>query len=263
MQERAAKNCIAVILVICCVFAFFCACDNISGATAKKQDVTVFVEDLQYKFSFSENEIATIKPSATPVKSGYFLKGYYDKRNGGTKYFDCNGKSTTLWNFSYPDVFYAQWVSVDGFTVLDGVKWNGNTFSFSGSRVLSANITEENMDRYSAVAGNLDGKVHITFSFKMSCPPNSGFGNDPNRVVERRIVFQDADDSSAEAFFTKTVELKGLDYNEISFSTECSARVFGKNTFNNSNSLAIFIKLIGSDFYPTYIKDLCLTATFV
>lgn len=46
----------------------------------------------------------------TPTRVGYTFVGYYDKRNGGTKYYDSKGKSAHVWDKPNPATLYAHWV---------------------------------------------------------------------------------------------------------------------------------------------------------
>lgn len=254
------KKIVTILVLVAVLFSVFavlsgCSAEDSSWpprALTKKITLTVHVDDEEYEVDAYVGKEVNIAMQAYTAKTGYYLTGYYDSEVGGQMYFDSDGNSSSVWSKSYPTEFYAQWKSVDNFVLANGGRWE-NSFEYFGQQYLTMNFTDG--FKKSAIVGNRSRNVHITLSFKIQCPAYAGFGNDPNQDVSRAVFVVDKKDSSAEIYAKKYFTVHGLEYNEFSFDFVVSARVFSESSYNNKKSLAVFFKFIGSDYYPTNLKE--------
>ncbi len=254
------KKVLTILVLIAVLFSAFAVLSGCSPedsswpprALTKKITLTVHVDDETYKVDAYVGKEVSVAMQAITAKTGYYLTGYYDSESGGQMYFDSDGQSVSVWSKSYPTEFYAQWESVDNFVLANGASWK-DTYKYFGERYLTFHCTDG--FKRSAIAGNRSRNVHITLSFKIQCPAYAGFGNDPNKDIDRAVFITDKNDSTAEIYAKKYFTVHGLEYNEFSLDFTVSARVFTESSFNNKKSLAVYLKWLGSDYYPTYIKD--------
>lgn len=254
------KKILTILIFIAVLFSTFAVLSGCSPedsswpprALTKKITLTVHVDDETYKVDAYVGKEVSVAMQAITAKTGYYLTGYYDSESGGQMYFDSDGQSVSVWSKSYPTEFYAQWENVDNFVLANGVSWK-DTYNYFGERYLSFHCTDG--FKRSAIAGNRSRNVHITVSFKIQCPAYAGFGNDPNKDIDRALFITDKNNSAAEIYAKKYFTVHGLEYNEFSLDFTVSARVFTESSFNNKKSLAVYLKWLGSDYYPTYIKD--------
>lgn len=246
-----------MVLIACSMLATLSGCDSLFGITKQNvKTLSIHIGEKVYEKEVFVGDEVEFLPTEIPTKSGYYLTGYFDSQSGGTEYLDCNGKSNGIWKEEDPTTLYAQWESVDNFCIVKGGYWE-NTYKYFGEKVLSMSIgTDKNMNKVSAIAGNLDRRVKVVFSFKISCPSYAGWGDDPDKDITRMFYFQDANDSGAEIFAKKSFSVHGLEYNEFSFDIECDAHTFRKRSEHKTQFFTMYIKFLGSDYYPTYVKDM-------
>ena len=198
---------LALVIVLGCIG--LTACDSISGI-----ELTVYTNGVPETYKAGLNKTVTINPG---TKNGYYLKGYYTAEVGGEKYFDVNGESLSVWNKSFPTVFYAQWESIKGFESATD-SWD-KTYTFSphfGSATSNPGtkfgweITDEAKN---LVMGNLDANLLITVTGKIKTP------------VGMTIRLQDTNGSNAEVFYSK--DIPSCDnYEEFVVLAQCSAKIF-------------------------------------
>lgn len=110
--------------------------------SANEYDVTLDYNDGS---GVSENVVATYGsalPRITPPKrKGFTFLGYFDQREGGTKYYTAAGNSQRTWNKTSDTTLYAQWEFKWGFIkrfidnnaehciICKGIKrWNGSSW---------------------------------------------------------------------------------------------------------------------------------------
>ncbi len=255
------KKYFAIFIIIVILFSMLALLNGCSPednswpprALTKKITLTIHDSDEIYTVpAYVGKEVSVARQTITS-KLGYYLKGYYDSKTGGQMYFDSDGRSVSVWSNNYPTTFYAQWENVDNFVLANNIAWN-DTYKFFGERYLSFHCTDG--IKKSAIAGNRSRNVHITVRFKIQCPAYAGFGNDPNKTLDRALFIVDKNDTSAEIYAKKYFSVYGLDYNEVSLDFTVNARVFTESNYNKKQSLAVFLKFIGSQYYPTYIKDI-------
>ena len=225
---------LALVIVLGCIG--LTACDSISGI-----ELTVYTNGVPETYKAGLNKTVTINPG---TKNGYYLKGYYTAEVGGEKYFDVNGESLSVWNKSFPTVFYAQWESIKGFE--SATKSWDNTYTFSphfGSATsnpgtkFSWEITDEAKN---LVMGNLDANLRIRVTGKIKAP------------VTMKIRLQDTNSSNAEVFesFTLSDETPSGNYNDFIVIAVCPAKIF-------KDDYIMYLNFVGGfSFSDVSLKDM-------
>lgn len=123
------------------------------------QEITVYNGNTPVNYTLTYGEVAQIDCFA---KAGYYFTGAYDSEENGEKYFDIDGKSTSVWTAGKPDVYYARFESVStiAFTQTqheeDPLSW------LTGSRWIEFSFDQALIN---AVQGNLDKKLSVKIEF--------------------------------------------------------------------------------------------------
>lgn len=269
-MKKIITSTMIIIIVICLCFTSTGCMDFLFSALGLGSDesennkivLQIHVNEETLSVNAYEDEQVTIEKLA--IKQGYYLTGYFDAPEGGTKYFDSNGNSLSVWSKNNPTEFYAQWANVDNYMIKDSVTWD-NTYSFSSSKLLG--FYTINSATISAIDGNLSRTIRFTLSFKASCPAyTAGWGDDPNKQSVRYLKIVDTDDSSAESFYTQKFIINGLEYNDYSFDIDISARAFSKTTKEFKDARIVYFKFYAPDSiirYSTYLKDVQITSMYI
>ncbi len=162
MKKLIRVNIIAV--TMCLLFSFMTGCNLFSGGNETgegftQSTITLYNEENLMQYIAKYGEKATI---SIPSKKGYYFEGYFDSREGGTKYIDSEGNSLLNWEKSFPTVLYAHWndlsTLVQEVTVFDNEPESGG---MSGQRSATVRLSSE---LKSAIKSNFDGKIKIEYS---------------------------------------------------------------------------------------------------
>ena len=143
----------------------FVACSTFSNPSPSAppapttQEITMYNGDTPVNYTLTYGEVAQIDRFA---KAGYYFTGAYDSAENGEKYFDIDGKSTSVWTAGNPDVYYARFESVSAidFSQIqheeDPLSWHTQSvwIEFTFDQALC-----------NAVQGNLDKKLSVTIEF--------------------------------------------------------------------------------------------------
>ncbi len=186
-------------------------------------------------------------------KDGYYLDGYFDAEEGGTKYFDGTGQSLQNWNKDFPTTFYARWIDIAElkctFHIFGNEPEHGGS---SGQRTANIELDEAFV---SALQGNTDRKLKIVYSIDLK----TGIGYEEASPIEMYIKGYDNSGAERYTVFTHT-PLVG-EFSTFTGSVEISANDFATGnmfiTVRNTKAFA------GSWAYPTfYSRNLTVTVSF-
>ncbi len=268
-MKKIITSTMIIIIVICLCFTSTGCLDflfsslglgNDNSESENKIVLQIHINDSTISVDAYEDKSVHIDKIAT--KYGYYITGYFDAPEGGTKYFDSDGNSLSVWSKSNPTEFYAQWANVDNYNIISKpVVWD-NTYSFNSEANLGyyTNIATH----VSAIDGNLSRTLRLTLSFKASCPA-AGWGDDPNKQVVRYLKIVDTDDKSAESFYSTKFIINGLEYNDYSFDIDISARAFSKTTQDFKTARIFYFKFYAPNSImreKIYLKDVQLTSMY-
>ena len=242
------KALLSIILVALTIFtASSCSLfyNPIKDNESKSTTITIYDGDLASEFEVEYGKQAEITAF---TKKGYYLSGYYTEPNGGEKYFDVLGKSTQIWQKGLPEVFYAHWIPISEIfyseekRIEDPKTWTG--YDFPGF------VFELTPETQNAIAGNLDKKVEITYSFDLKDTSNYKYS-------DMKFYLSNGLDSGRENFVSETITTQS-NYENYSGSTTTTAKKF----LNNGKVCMSFKKTYGAyDYYA--VKNLKITFKFV
>lgn len=156
-----------LIVIICILFSFMTGCSlfaekNEVGEGFTQSTLTLYdgENSTQYVAKYGEHAQITVS-----TKKGYYLVGYYDAQEGGTKYIDGKGQSLLHWEKSFPTTLYARWSEVS--TLMQEVMVFGNEpkdGGFSGERLATIKLSDE---LKVALKSNSDGKIKIEYTIDL------------------------------------------------------------------------------------------------
>ena len=125
-------------------------------------DVTINYGDGEVSTqSVTTNDYAKINEK---LKVGFGCLGFFDKEEGGVKYFDGSGLSVNVWQSDFPTVFYARYQAIELFKysyTLNETHSFGHYISF-GTKLNELLKTAEYKN---ALKANADKQIIFTFSF--------------------------------------------------------------------------------------------------
>ncbi len=260
-MKKIITSTMIIIIVICLCFTSTGCMDFLFSALGLGSDdsesennkivLQIHVNEETLSVNAYEDEQVTIEKLA--IKQGYYLTGYFDAPEGGTKYFDSNGNSLSVWSKSNPIEFYAQWGGIDNYVLCENLVWSKNYYKFYSNTYFTIILNDG--DEISAIAGNLSRKIHLSINFKMSCPDY--------KTWDCSLYIVDDDTSAGEIHNKTYFTLNGSEYNTFSFEMDVSAKAFSKGTQNGKTVYRTHLKFNGSNVYPSYVKDLSVSAYFV
>lgn len=177
-RKFIARIVAAVMVVVLGVFALT-ACDIFSsnngegGGGSKKNttEIEVYIDNSPLKYTVKYGEVADI---GVLVKSGYMINNITDEE--GTVYFDFTGKSTSVWQKSYPSEFYANFVPVNNLSYTYDTQWTSRVQADSlGWEKLDYGFQNDERKQFqSALKGNASRKVRLTVSYREQGEGSSG-----------------------------------------------------------------------------------------
>lgn len=135
-------------------------------------EITVYNDDIPATFkvkSGEENEITAY------TKPGYYLVGYFSEKSGGTKYFDTEGKSVSIWQKTNPTTLYAQWKpnsQLETFNSGTLKTLESIELAWTNSQVLYHSLPAEYIN---AAKGSFEELFDITITFKLKSPSTTNF----------------------------------------------------------------------------------------
>ncbi|MBQ7761187.1 MAG: hypothetical protein IJ400_03945 [Clostridia bacterium] len=211
---------LAFVLAIATLLCF-AGCGMFSGSSvgggAKQTTISTYNGTVKTDYTVQYGKEATVD---VPAKPGYYFDGFYSSEEGGDKYFDITGKSSTIWLEGLPSVFYAQWNPIselnfeEEINIEDPVTWSGY-----GSVSFTFTLTPEIKN---AIKGNLDKNVKITYSFDLK---------DASRYSRTDMSFTLANSHSSgkENVYSKVWDSSSAtNYTHFSGETTTTARKFLK-----------------------------------
>ncbi len=179
-----------------------------------KSTLTIYDEGVSTQIVAKYGEKVSI-PKA--IRAGYYLEGYFDKEEGGKKYFDAEGQSVNNWSKEYPSVFYARWADISSLTISFDVF--GNEPKHGGSS--GQRTAEVSLDKafVSAIFGNTDRNLKIEYSIDLK----TGNGYEPSPIgmyvkgydnsgAERYTVFTHTPTVGEFSTFNGSVEIHAADF---------------------------------------------------
>lgn len=205
-----------------------------------KMSVTVYDGDYSKTYSFKVNEENKVEPL---YKADLYLKGFYDKQEGGTKYFETDGVATGIWQESNPTELYAQWGDI--YDLQDEwKKYFDDTYTIGSGGGFTITYSKEMAN---AILGNLDKKIEVN----INCLAKDSYSNH-----FLWLKLQDTRDSDYEVFDSYSCYDSTTIYQELNFTLTGNARC-GKKGYSY-----IYVSR-GNDFGQGYMKDATITARFV
>ncbi len=210
---------IVLTLALCLLFSSMTGCSLFAdkdevGEGFTQSTLTLYDGEnaTQYVAKYGEQAKITVA-----TKKGYYLVGYFDAKEGGTKYIDGEGKSLLDWEKSFPTTLYARWGDIS--TLLQEISVFGNEpkdGGFSGQRTTTVKLSDE---LKSAIKSNFDEKIKIEYSIDLKT--GSGWTASPigmyvkgydNSGAERYNVFTHTPTVGAFSTFTGSVEIAATDF---------------------------------------------------
>ena len=210
---------IVLTLTLCLLFSFLTGCSlfadkNEVGEGYTQSTLTLYDGETSTQYVAKYGEKASITVS---TKKGYYLEGYFDAQEGGTKYIDGEGKSLFDWEKSFPTTLYARWSDVS--TLVQEVSVFDNEPKDGGSSGQRTATIELNDALKSALKSNANGKIKIEYSIDLKT--GSGWTPSPigmyvkgydNSGAERYEVFTHTPTVGEFSTFTGSVEIAVADF---------------------------------------------------
>lgn len=259
-MKKFTTSIMIIIITLCLCFTstgcldFFSSSglgNNNSELENNKMVLQIHINEETISVNAYEDEQVTIEKLA--IKQGYYLTGYFDAPNGGTKFFDSDGNSLSVWSKSNPTEFYAQWGDIDNFVLTQEHKWDDQNY-FSYYSYIYFNFCVTDGDKVSAIAGNLSRKLHLTISFSFKET------NDPNAV--RTLSIKDNTGSAGEVYEEINFAVISTEYNDFIFDIEVSANAFSKTTYKDRPAYITYFKFNGPDMRRSYIKNISISSMY-
>lgn len=240
-----------VIILGLCVYG--CGSNNYDDEQTKLEeklekniDININVDGSINTFMVTEGQIANVTSFTKP---GYYLKGVFDKNEGGVKYFDSNGESTTVWQKTYPTTLYAQWGELSELSKTLATKFSEEASYYTWSVNLAWALPS---DFVNAVKGNLAENIVVTLSFRLKEGSSTIFSTN-NKTT--RITLKSTTGDDAETFGTKTAQSYTNNYTDYQLEWCVPARCA-----KDGRIIIEFNR--GNDFNETYIRDAVVTVGF-
>lgn len=241
---------VACVLLLVLLAAVLVACNDHAPLESKQeQNTTIFV------FANGKNEefMATYGSQLTVpsyTNNGYYLKGIYDKTDGGTKYFDSSGNSLGVWMSTNPTQFYAQWEDYSTLAPVEfATLYEDDAESYSKKTTLQWRFRGEMLN---AIMGNLDKQLKLTLSFRVK--EGTGLFNTNGHTTYISVRDKQGDDGDVFGE-TYTATSYTSDYTSYTKSWVVDARC--------ARNGGICVQLNrGNDFNVTYIRDVKLVVEF-
>ena len=252
----------ALILMVLVSFSVMCGCSlfaNNSTNGSNKQvgegftqsTITLYNGDQSTQCVAQYGQTATI---TVPIKKGYYLEGYFDAQEGGTKYFDAKGDSLLKWEKTFPTVFYAHWGDI--FTLQQDVIVFGNELKDGGNSGQRTAKIKLNDEFISALKSNFDGKLKIDYSIDLK----TGTGYETASPIGMYIKGYDNSGAERYTIFTHTPSIG-------TFSTFTGSAEVDAADFLDGNVYIVVWntrKYMGAWAYPVYYsRNLTLSISFV
>lgn len=217
----------------------------------KETEIIIYNDDNPITFTVRYGVQAEI---TALTKSNHYLKGYFTERSDGEKYFDVNGKSTAVWQEGNPDIFYAQWGSLEDllFTETNDGVFGGPTNALGSNVTFYYNLVG---DFGNAIRGNLDKELKIVVKFKMKVRVKN--------TDKMQLITMDRNDSAREIYDRQDItELNFSNYDEYEIEFTSKAEVA-----KNGRIYLVFNRVGGVDYSisntpPYHIKDFSIKITF-
>lgn len=200
--------------------------------------VTVYDGDYSKTYSFKVNEENKVAPL---YKADLYLKGFYDRKEGGTKYFETDGVATGLWQESNPTELYAQWGDIydlqdEWKEYFDNTCYIGVKFPITYSKEMA-----------NAILGNLDKQIEV----HINCLAKDDYSNH-----SLYVYLKDTGGNDCEIFDRYYSSNNTTIYQEFNITLTGNARC-GKKGYS-------YIHISrGNSIGNGYMKDVTITARFV
>ncbi len=237
---------LAILSLLCLASCGLSASPSSSGGT-KQTTISTYNGTVKMDYTVQYGKEATVD---VPAKPGYYFDGFYSSEEGGDKYFDITGKSSTIWQEGLPSVFYAQWKPISELSyekelrIEDPKTWSG--YGFPGFKF---DLTPEIKN---AIKGNLDKEVVITYSFDLMDRSNYTY-------TDMHFYLSNSLSSGRENILSDILDsTTTTNYKNYSGTITTTARKF----LNEGNVCMAFKKTYGaSDCYA--VKNLKITFEFI
>lgn len=155
------------------------------------------------------------------MKIGYFLDGFYDQNENGTKYFDTTGKSVSTWDDSFPTLFYTRWKTLDNLSYQNTlVSESESLSSFSAEHFVTTDLPS---DFYNGIKGNLLSKIYVTVKMKLKIGSWTSYFD---------FLMKDGGNSSGETYYHVKLSKQSSDYYLYDFSFLVDAEVGHNGNFH-------------------------------
>ena len=185
----------ALTIALSCLFIFMTGC-SLSGNTGEgftQSTITLYDEDTSVQYVAKYGEYTAV---SVPTKQSYYLEGYYDAQDGGTKYIGSDGKSESKWEKSFPTELYAHWADISELkatvNVFDSNPKDGGT---SARRTAIVKLDKE---LKAILASNPGAKIKVEYTVDLKIGANI-------TPFEVEMYFKGEDDPSAERYSVFTV----------------------------------------------------------
>lgn len=206
-------------------------------------EITVYNDDTPATFkvkSGEENKITAF------TKPGYYLTGYYSEKSGGTKYFDTEGKSVSIWQKTNPTTLYAQWNEIANLDKYESqIYYESNTlkYTWDNSKFIDFDLPTNYIN---AVRGNFEEEFDIVVKFKFKSS---------NGIIVSMLVC-DKTSNDREYFGSQKFNIEGNNYIdfEAKYTVKASAFKYGQVVFMSYMN--------GGMFDEGYLKEISCTVQY-
>ena len=226
--------------------SFGSSTDTLTEKQNKNTTISIDVDGSINSFPVTYGSLANVTSFTKP---GFYLKGIYDKKEGGVKYFNSDGGSTSVWQNTYPKTLFAQWGDLNELSKTLKTKFADEAYYYT--RKVNC-IWSLPGDFRNAVHGNLDKEIEVTLEFRLK-EGNSTIFDTNNQT--NWITLKDSTDGSAENFGEKTFSSYTSNYTSYSCTWVVPARCA-----RNGSIIIEFNR--GNQFNETYIRDAVVSVQF-
>ncbi|MBQ9084446.1 MAG: hypothetical protein IJY24_02200 [Clostridia bacterium] len=210
---------VVLILTLCLFLSFMTGCsifvkkDN-GGEGFTQSTLTLYdgENSTQYVAKYGEKTAISIT-----AKNGYYLEGYFDAQEGGTKFIDGEGKSLLDWEKSFPTTLYARWRDIS--TLIQELSVFGDEPQDGGISGQRSATIELNDDLKSALKSNTNEKIKIEYTIDLKI--GNGWSASPigmyikgyeSSDAERYTIFTHTPPVNEFETFTGAVEVNASDF---------------------------------------------------
>ena len=140
--------------------------NNSSNSKPSSAEIVVYTDGAPAKYTATYGEQLDL---GVLVKFGYMIDNVTD--SNGNIYFDNTGKSMSVWQETFPTVFYANFIPVGNLSYSYSTWWTEQqriwTLSYRNDNQIKYGFNDASRRQFnSAIRGNLSRKIKVTVSYR-------------------------------------------------------------------------------------------------